>query len=199
MNLKALQIRDEYRSDDCHLVRDFYVPCLEQATLYSRAVGFFSSTSMAAVANGLSVFIRTAGRMRLVASPILSEEDAMAIAQGIQSRDAIVAAAVVRELDQSFDAVVQDRLACLAWLLSRGFLEIKLAVQKNLTHRGIYHEKLGIFADADGNIVAFTGSANESSSALVDNFECIDVYTSWEPGVQQRAQRKAEHFERLWT
>jgi DNA phosphorothioation system restriction enzyme len=198
LSLRTLNLRDEYRSDNCQLIQDFYVPCLEQATLYSRAVGFFSSTSMAAAANGLTVFIRTGGRMRLVASPNLSEEDAMAIAAGLRSREEAITIAIVRELDQTIDNIVCDRLACLAWLLSQEILDIKLVIPRNIKNRGIYHEKLGLFADREGNIVAFTGSANESSNALVDNFECIDVYTSWEPGVQQRAQRKAEHFERLW-
>lgn len=198
MSLRKLNLRDEYRSDNCQLIQDFYVPCLEQATLYSRAVGFFSSTSIAAVASGLTVFIRTGGRMRLVASPNLSKEDATAITAGLQSREEAIATAIVRELDHTIDDIVRDRLACLAWLLSQGILDIKLAVPKDIENRGIYHEKLGLFADDESNIVAFTGSANESSTALVDNFECIDVYTSWELGVQQRVRRKAEHFERLW-
>ncbi len=198
MSLRSLKLSDEYRSDNCQLIQDFYLPCLEQATLYSRAVGFFSSTSMAAVASGLTVFIRTGGQMRLVASPNLSEEDATAIISGLRSREEAIATTIVRELDQTIGDIIRDRLACLAWLLSQGILDIKLAVPKDIKTRGIYHEKLGLFADHEGNIVAFTGSANESSTALVDNFECIDVYTSWESGVQQRAQRKAEHFERLW-
>jgi DNA phosphorothioation system restriction enzyme len=198
VSLRNLNLSDEYRSDNCQLIQDFYLPCLEQATLYSRAVGFFSSTSMAAVASGLTIFIRTGGRMRLVASPNLSEEDATAIIAGLRSREEAIATAIVRELDQTIDNIIRDRLACLAWLLSQGILDIKLAVPKDIKNRGIYHEKLGLFADNEGNIIAFTGSANESSTALVDNFECIDVYTSWESGVQQRAQRKAEHFERLW-
>lgn len=198
MSLRNLKLSDEYRSDNCQLIQDFYLPCLERATLYSRAVGFFSSTSMAAVASGLTVFIKTGGRMRLVASPNLSKEDATAIMAGLRSREEAIATAIVRELDQTINDIIRDRLACLAWLLSQGILDIKLAVPKDIKNRGIYHEKLGLFADNEGNIVAFTGSANESSNALVDNFECIDVYTSWEPGVQQRAQRKAEHFERLW-
>jgi DNA phosphorothioation system restriction enzyme len=198
VSLRNLNLSDEYRSDNCQLIQDFYLPCLEQATLYSRAVGFFSSTSMAAVASGLTIFIRTGGRMRLVASPNLSEEDATAIIAGLRSREEAIATAIVRELDQTIDNIIRDRLACLAWLLSQGILDIKLAIPRDIKNRGIYHEKLGLFADNEGNIIAFTGSANESSTALVDNFECIDVYTSWESGVQQRAQRKAEHFERLW-
>jgi DNA phosphorothioation system restriction enzyme len=199
LSLKDLPLRDEYRSDTCDLVVDFYIPCLERAAVYSRAVGFFSSTSMATLARGLTAFIGTSGKMRLIASPHLSQEDAKAITQGLQAREEVIAASVVRELEQAFDEVVCDRLACLAWLLGQGILEIKLAVPKDLSSRGLYHEKLGLFTDEQGNVVAFTGSANESSSALVDNFECIDVYSSWESGVQQRAQRKAEHFERLWS
>lgn len=137
--------------------------------------------------------------MRLVASPNLSAEDAQAIAQGLKHRDQIISAALVQVLEQEIEAVMRDRLACLAWLLGQGVLDIRLAVSKDITKQGIYHEKLGLFGDAEGNWVAFTGSANESASALVDNFECIDVYPSWEPGVQQRALRKAENFERLWA
>lgn len=65
LSLRALLLRDEYRRDRHQLVQDFYIPCLEQASLYCRAVGFFSSTSMAAVA-----------------SPCLSPEDAQVITQG---------------------------------------------------------------------------------------------------------------------
>lgn len=136
--------------------------------------------------------------MQLVASPCLSSEDAEAIALGLRQREEVLADTIKRELDQEFQQIVQDRLASLAWLLAQGFLEIKLAVPKNIHQHGIYHEKLGIFADAEGNIVAFTGSANESSTALIENFECLDVFCSWEMGVGKRALRKAENFQRLW-
>ncbi|MGB7413177.1 MAG: hypothetical protein WA902_03130 [Thermosynechococcaceae cyanobacterium] len=122
MSLRTLPIKDEYRSDRNQLVQDFYIPCLEQASLYCRAVGFFSSTSMAAVAGGLSAFIRTGGQMRLVASPCLSEEDANAIAKGLKNRDEIISASLVKELEHNLEEIVRDRLACLAWLLSQSVL-----------------------------------------------------------------------------
>jgi superfamily II DNA or RNA helicase len=198
LSLRDLAIQDEYRSDRSDLIREFYIPCLENATVYRRAVGFFSSTSMAAATKGLTALIRSGGKMQLVASPCLSQEDAEAIATGLRQREEVIASAILRELDQELEQIVRDRLACLAWLLGQGVLEIKLAVANNLRKQGIYHEKLGIFADAADNIVAFTGSANESSTALIDNFECIDVFCSWHPGVRDRAVRKAENFQRLW-
>jgi len=198
LSLRNLAIQDDYRSDGSDLIREFYIPCLENSTVYKRAVGFFSSTSMAVVAKGLTALIRSGGKMQLVASPCLSQQDAEAIATGLRQREEVIASAIVRELDQEFEQILRDRLVCLAWLLGQGVLEIKLAVASNIRSQGIYHEKLGIFADAADNIVAFTGSANESSTALIDNFECIDVFCSWNPGVRERALRKAENFQRLW-
>ncbi len=95
--------------------------------------------------------------------------------------------------------VIHDRLAALVWLLSKDLLEIKLAIPKAWRKQGIYHEKLGIFSDEYGHVVAFAGSANESASALIDNFECLEVYCSWDKGVQKRSLRKAQHFEDLWN
>ncbi|MFW5766569.1 MAG: DEAD/DEAH box helicase family protein, partial [Coleofasciculus sp.] len=198
MGLSELSIQDEYRSDRVDIIRDFYLPCLTNATVYKRAVGFFSSTSMAAAARGITALIGSGGKMQLVASPYLSPEDADAIAKGLKQRRDVITDTLLRELNQEFEQVVRDRLACLAWLLGQGILEIKLAVASNLDQPGIYHEKLGIFADNQDNIVAFTGSANQSSSALIDNFECIDVFCSWHLGVKERVLRKAENFQRLW-
>lgn len=199
MSLRDLHVQDEYRSSECNIVKDFYIPCLEQATGYSRAVGYFSSSSMACVAQGLTAFIRSGGRMRLITSPQLSEEDVQAIEQGLQQREQVVAAVLRRELEAELPQVIQDRLAALAWLLGQGLLEIKLAVPRTLRRRGIYHEKLGVFTDVDGHVVAFTGSANESASALIDNFECLDVFCSWDEGVRRRALQKAQNFEALWN
>ena len=62
--LRDIAIREDYRSDRNDLIRDFYVPCLSRSVRYDRAVGFFSSTSMAAVARGLATFIRAGEKCR---------------------------------------------------------------------------------------------------------------------------------------
>lgn len=198
MSLKDLALRNQYRSDRHNLLQDFYIPCLSRAVTYDRAVGFFSSTSLALAAQGLSYFIQSNGRMRLVASPHLSTEDIAAIEKGLKQRDEAISESVIRELEQEFEQVVENHLACLAWLLSKGFLEIKLAVHRDLYHQGIYHEKLGVFTDSEENQVVFSGSANESASALRNNFECIDVFRSWRGGDDERILEKLEDFQRLW-
>jgi hypothetical protein len=135
--LNDLNLQSEYRSDTCDLVQDFYIPCLENSILYSRAVGFFSSTSMATMAKGLMSLLHSGGKMRLIVSPCLSEQDAEAIALGLKKREEVITQSLIKEIDQEFAQVVQDRLACLAWLLSHNLLEIKLAVRKDIRNRGI--------------------------------------------------------------
>ncbi|MBD2257823.1 hypothetical protein [Pseudanabaena sp. FACHB-2040] len=61
MSLKDLKIQDEYRSDICDIVEGLYLPCLERAVVYDRTVGYFSSSSIASVARGLTVFVRAGG------------------------------------------------------------------------------------------------------------------------------------------
>ncbi|XGV97585.1 MAG: DEAD/DEAH box helicase family protein [Leptolyngbya sp. BL-A-14] len=205
MSLRDLDLRHQYRSDtpgetlrERHqLLEDFYIPCLERSLAYDRAVGFFSSTSLAAAAKGITALIRVGGRMRLIASPHLSQADADAIAQGLKQREEVITAVLLHELEQ-LDQLAHDRLGYLAWLLSKGRLEIKLAVHRAPYQRGIYHEKLGIFRDAADHIVVFTGSANESASGLIDNFECVDVFRSWRSGDAERIAEKLDNFQRLW-
>ena len=197
MSLWELDLLETYRSDDCDLVKDFYEPCLRRSLTYDRAVGFFSSSALALVARGLTAFIQAGGRMRLVTSPKFSEADVAAIAQGLEQRDAVIQRALLRTFkDSVVPDLVQQRLAALTWLLAQGLLDIKLAVPKSL--RGLYHEKLGVFADAEGNLVTFGGSANESENGLQHNFEVLEIFTSWQVGVEKRALRRVQAFEALW-
>ena len=40
----------------------------------------------------------------------------------------------------------------------------------------MYHEKMGLMTDADGNVIAFSGSMNESGNAFSMNYEAFDVF-----------------------
>ena len=194
LNLRNIHIQDHYRSDRNNLINDFYVPCLSQSNLYSRAVGYFCSSSIVLISQGLAALIEAEGKMRLVASPNLSPEDIKAIRQGLKQREEIVSKAIIKE----FETVAKDRLACLSWLLSQGVLDIKLAVANNFDNPGLYHEKFGVLSDTNNNRIAFTGSANETRSGLVSNFESIEVFCSWQKGEINRVERIANNFEKLW-
>lgn len=197
--LTCLDLKTEYRSDSDRLVEDFYVPCLARSNLYQRAVGFFTSKGLEVASQGLSQLIRNGGRMELVASPVLEQADLDAIDRGYKARETLVEAAMAATLKETFSKFQSDRIGLLAWLVEAGKLEFRIALPDSSSGRttGLYHEKLGLFHDKDGNCVAFTGSPNETSGGLIGNFEAIDVFCSWEDP-QHRVRRKRSNFQRLW-
>jgi hypothetical protein len=85
-SLRDLPLALSYQSGTHDLVRDFYLPCLGAAKLYQRAVGYFSSQGLALAAQGLQQLLEKGGRMQLIASPVLHEEDIQAIRAGYDQR-----------------------------------------------------------------------------------------------------------------
>ena len=60
-----------------------------------------------------------------------------------------------------------------------------------------YHPKEGLFTDAEGNQVGFSGSVNESATALEDNYESFMVFNSWDSSPAHLKQIKIK-FDKLW-
>ncbi len=57
--------------------------------LYKRAVGFFSSSALIEISRGgITGLMENNGRIMLIASPILQQEDIEAIAKGYEERAA---------------------------------------------------------------------------------------------------------------
>lgn len=199
MNLADVEVKAEYRSLLHNVTQEFYIPLLSQAVEYNRAVGFFSSTVLSQIADGVVALAKNGGKIKIVASPHLSDEDIAAIRKGYELRD-IVKTAVLRELIEATDLFTAKRLNLLAHLIADEILDIKIAFTENGSQMGMYHEKLGIISDSDGNSVAFSGSMNESENALTANYEVIDVWCSWKGNEQsERVTAKLAAFSSIWS
>lgn len=198
MTLKQLNIKREYRPDD-NIVKSFYIPLLRLAQTYDRAVGFFSSTILAEIAIGIQEIARKDGRIRIVASPHLFEEDITAIKRGYEKRDEIIKRNILKNLQTPKNEFEKVHLNLLANLIADNILDIKIAFTEKETSFGMYHEKMGIISDDSGNSVAFSGSLNETLNALSFNYETIDVYCSWKTEDAERVNDKKEAFERIWN
>lgn len=199
MSFLDINIKKSYRTPD-NIVGDFYIPLLSRAKSYDRAVGFFSSSILIELSRGLIKLIKNGGKMRLITSPNLSAEDIEAINNGYASRDEIikkVETAIMDEWKEPKNYIEEERLNFLSHLIEEGYLDIKIAFKKPI---GLYHEKIGIITDEEGNSVAFIGSLNESKQASRLNFESIDAYTSWgSEDSLERVNEKIEHFEETWN
>jgi len=202
LSLSSLSLKPVYRSGRDDLVRDFYIPCLKAAARYDRAVGFFSASMLSLAAQGLTALVERQGQMRLIVGGALTEEEAEAVLRGYEERAKAAAEerlqvemkAILRGIS---DSLLECRLHALSNLVAAGRLDIKVA----LTRKGMYHEKIGVFYDNEGNSVVFAGSANESQHALSPdfNFESISVYPSWNDHVRSYRDEYANGFESLWA
>ena len=195
--LRDINIETEYRSSENDIINEFYIPMLKESIGYKRAVGFFSSSSLKEISKGLKYFVKNNGKIRIVTSPNLSEEDIEAIKKGYELRDKIIENCLLRELNEPETENEKEELKILADLISENILDIKIAFIKNENNIGIYHEKLGIFEDEKNEKVVFTGSLNETLTAMTLNYETIDIFTSWNDC--KRVEKKERAFNSIWN
>ncbi|WP_158595130.1 DEAD/DEAH box helicase family protein [Oceanobacillus piezotolerans] len=200
MSFKELDISFQYRSDNesGNIINDFYIPVLAKSVNYKRAVGYFTSHSLSLAAKGIIELMNCNGKMQLIASPKLNEEDIESIQKGYAARENIVEKSLLREINNITDESSLERLNYLAWLIANNQLDIKIAMLRDKNSFGIFHEKVGILEDRDGNHIAFTGSSNETEGGLHSNFESIDVFCSWRGNELHRVEKKLENFQSLW-
>lgn len=199
MGLRGHKVKSEYRSLIDNVVQDFYIPLLRDAVSYKRAVGFFSSSSLVEISKGIAEMASKGGKIQLVASPYLSDEDVEAIKKGYDDRDKIIENALLAQLEEATDYYSMQRLNLLAALIADGVLDIRIAYTEDKNGMGMYHEKMGIIEDAEGNKIAFSGSNNESRTAMSINYETMDVFRSWgDPSEQERVQLKENAFCSIW-
>lgn len=198
MSFRILEVKSEYRSFQDNVVEDFYIPVLEKAIRYDRAVGYFSSTSISDITKGIIGLVKNNGKIRIITSPRLSEEDIEAIKFGYKKREEIINNSFSNVFEEPLNEFQKRRLNLLATLISRGIIEIKIALIDDGNTIGMFHEKMGIIEDFEGNKIAFTGSLNETTNAFNHNYESIDLYKSWTYELE-RVQSKEKAFEDIWN
>ncbi len=204
---RPLHLKGHYRSGRDNLGKDFFAPCISACTSYKRGSGFFTSRALATWAAALPRLARSEDiSIQLLIAPRLSEEDKGALRSAtdpterlaLQQRcaDDVVSDALRYLTDPAQDEL---RLELFRWLVANGRLIIRFAYPTHVDDPGMFHEKLGVFAFAGGEKVAFTGSANETASGHSSNYESVDVYRSWEAGDGDRVRTKEQQFDEAWV
>ena len=117
---------------------------------------------------------------------------------GYEARDTIIERALMRSFTEPKTYFDIQRLNLLATLIAEERLDIKIAFTERLDDIGMYHEKIGLVHDDQGNVVAFSGSMNESKTAFSHNYEAVDVFCSWTQDAP-RVVAKQRAFEALWN
>lgn len=196
--LRAVHLENSYSSSFSDLLEEFYVPTISAAVDYRRASGYFSSAVLTAIEVALTSFVANEGKIRIICSPKMTQEDADAISRGFNERD--VSVLLERELDDlDFRIGSQVPSSIVRSLVARGVLDIRIAL--NVSGVGIYHDKYGIITDTRGDFVAFDGSVNETLSgwSAYGNHESFQVFKSWDDRVSDRSEELRRRFDRTWN
>lgn len=171
-------------------------PALREAVYYRRSVGFFSSSVFSLLLNSLPSFIRNNGKIHLIVSPELSNDDIKAIQLGYEKKSDLLNRRFLENFDAEIRLFDDVGLDTLAELVARGILYVKVASVKN--DFGIYHDKLGILTDKVGNNVVFYGSPNSSANAYLNNYEKIRVVRDWIQGEGEAVRDEISEFDSMW-
>jgi superfamily II DNA or RNA helicase len=213
MALRNLQIKPVYHpgKPEENIVGDLLVPALSQAASYQRVAGYFSSTSLAVAAQGIASMVAGGGKYQLVTSHELVRTDLVNLHDAYEStqvEDALVESFLEtwRALQSLEQAIKKKHVEAMLWLLREGRLEVKIVVpfrnqevilDKSLVDK--FHPKFGIITDANGDSIAFAGSANESLNAWFRNLENVMVYKSWLPGQEEYVSPLLATFHDYWN
>ena len=194
MSLQDLSLEVSYESSEKnnYLIDNFYIPVLQESNKYFRIAGFFSSSCLAIVSKGIEGLVKNNGKMFLLISPELSDEDYQTIVDHGEIKDDAEMFS-----DLKLENCTNENLQALAWLLDSGRLEIKIVVGKKSLN-SLFHQKIGIFFDNEGNIVSFSGSINETAQAWLNNIEEFKVFRSWETGQMLFIEPDLKKFIEFW-
>ncbi len=209
ISLRNISLKKAYSSDFDDILHDFYIPALEASVQYDRIAGFFSSSSLAIASRGISGLIKNGGVMKLIVSPKLSKKDLEIILSSQKEPEKYIEEKMMEELDKLENKFVRDHVLALGWMIANKKLEIKVAVVYNnegklsvyedIQKEGIFHQKIGILKDSEGNTLTFSGSVNETAYAWLKNIEEFKVFRGWESSEEEYIKPDISKFNRFWN
>lgn len=213
VSLKLLHIdtsydtEDHFDEDPLFNVNQFYVPCLSNSIKYDRLAGFFSSSTFGVIANGLIDFILHGGTMRLIVSPHISPKDRDAVIAGELTESEVIEKSLIEKLF-TVGNTLDEYSELLGWMVANKKLEIRIAVMYNLNGQlmgydeidssSLFHYKIGIFEDPEGNKVSFSGSLNETFTAWTRNGESFNTFCNWKEGQSEYLEGHIKQFNQHW-
>ncbi len=184
-------------------LEEFLEPCLKEAISYDRMSGYFTSRFLARAAEGLADFLEGEGRMRLIMSSQLAPSDFTFLKKALSEGNDFgeIFDGVDLRASEMESLLERHHFEAMCWLMARGRLDLRIVIyqgEETKSHDPIFHPKVGIFADSNGDKVSFSGSINETVSGWLGNVEEFKVFRSWETGTKRFVEADERLFERHW-
>ena len=188
MELRKLKLKEQYRSDRDDIISEFFIPCLNNCIQYDRTVEFVTLRGLTTLSLGFHNSTPNA-RIRIITGHQFGISDLNMMAK-LFSRNG-------NRLKFNSELIRDIKLERIRRLVMDGNLMFKIAIPNSEEVDGSFAEKMGIFRDASGDVVAFSGTSSLMLTKQSRDFESIDVFTSWND--KSRIETKIDDFEKLWT
>lgn len=203
--LSDLDDLEYHYSTDENIKDNVFIPAMKRATSVDRAIGYFTSQGLWQVKQGLEHLIKNGGKMRIITSHDLNQDDINLISHAYEV-DSPAPSLVEESLQTKLiefqkEHECKESLALLGYMIATDRLEIKIAIPKTL---GIYHEKGVYFRDEDNNLLCGTGSGNETHGGHLTNFEGYSFHWTWgrfsgDEWHRKMVEKMPEKFEKKWN
>lgn len=188
MGLRELSLKEEYRSDRENLIEEFFIPCLDNCIEYDRAIEYATLKSLTGYYFGLKSFLENKVQIRIVTGHRFRTSDLNIFSKLYGKKSGIISGNLTDAKEKKFSVLNK--------MIETNKLKMKIAIPNSEEVYGSFGEKIGIFHDENDDMVAFTGTSNETFDPRNRNFESIDVFTSWND--KSRVDIKRNDFENLW-
>jgi len=187
LGLRDIGLKEEYRSDRDDIVAEFFFPCLSNCIEYDRCVDFLSIQTLSTIAMAFDNFSSGKAKLRMITGHRFKTREL-----------GILTKLFSEKYTKGFKGILikDTKIQKLQEIVNNGQIELKVAIPSSEHITNSFSERIGLFLDEHDQMVAFTGTSNESFSTETRDFESVDVFTSWND--KSRVDRKRKDFEELW-
>ena len=188
MGLRDISLKEEYRSDRDSIVSEFFIPCLSNCIEYDRCIEYISLKSLTTLSLGFDNFAQNKAKIRIICGHRFNASDLEFITK-LFSDD-------THNFPLKSGLIRDSKIKMLQDIAANHQIEIKIAIPNSEKVVGSFSERIGIFIDEHDDVVAFSGTSNQTFNTENRNFESVDVFTSWND--KSRVETKIKDFEDLW-
>jgi superfamily II DNA or RNA helicase len=208
MTLQSFYIKSNYSKYE-NPYSEFFIPSLSNSNAYWRFGGFFNSKNLATCAEGIQEFLKNDGKIKLILSPNMTQEDINAIKAGVNTPEKFLKDFWKEDFEKISTTIEKNHLRALSWLIAQNppRLEIKIAIFKDaegnplsgaeIMKKGIADQTFGIFHDEEGNSISFNGTIKNNPDTD-EIFYDFNVHKNWIEGQKEFVEDNYKKFIELW-
>lgn len=207
MTFKNLELKQIYDSTYEDVFNAFFNKVLALSKLHVRVGGIFTADNLAACADGLQEFIKNDGKMELVFTAVLSEQDREAINNGVKDEEEIIAQNWITDFGKIKEKFQENQYKALAWMIAQKYLKIRIVLPttddgkvidaKKLEGEQFFKRQTGVFWDADRDSISFSGDVDLASKVFGEYYH-LHVYRSWLEEEGKSVQFHYQEFQKYW-